>query len=426
VHARRPVVLSLLIALVVGLVSVPATTHAVSQLGRLKDEGAATFGSPWGLATDDLGDIYVTDPAKHRITKFDGFTREPEWVVGSNGSGDSQLYTPQGLAVGDGVVYVADTLNHRIAMFTPEGAWAGSIVGRDEEAFAYPADVDYANGYIFVVEGGGRCRVQMIRKSGSSYNVVDSFGGCGSGPTQFSSPIAVAATDTEIFVVDAQLNVVKKFDYLGKHLLTIGSPGGEAGQFDGPYAIAATKTETEGTHIWVIESGMTSRAQRFTGDGTLVDSLSGTNGGHFTFPHGIALSPTADQLYIADSGADDPNVYAFLETEPEMSLRGDGALKRLVKTEGIWFRMSYNQTTKTCRVLAKATVTVPGHPAFAVEDEFKIRSMADDYRIHVSNKQAKWMKQAEAGNKKVSISGSAAGKCSDNARVTAKDAYKAG
>ena len=36
-----------------------------------------------------------------------------------------------------------------------------------------------------------------------------------------------------------------------------------------------TKTEAEGTHIWVIEAGLSSRAQRFTGDGQVNDSQAG-------------------------------------------------------------------------------------------------------------------------------------------------------
>ncbi|HYI44117.1 MAG TPA: hypothetical protein VE174_01475 [Actinomycetota bacterium] len=422
---KRPLIALLQAALVVGLLSVPTTTHAVSLIGALKDEGKAEFASPWGLATDDLGDIYVTDTGKHRLTKFDGSTREPEWFIGSNGSGDAQLYTPQGLAVADGIVYVADTLNHRIAMFTTEGAWAGSIVGKDEYAFAYPSDVDYHDGLLYVTEGGGRCRVQIISKSGSSYNRQHSFGSCGSGENQLGSPMGVAVTDTEIFVVDPHLGVVKKFDKRGGYLLTIGSPGYEPGQFDGPYAVAAMQTEAGGTDIWVIEAGVTQRAQRFTGEGELVTTLSGTNRNDFRYPHGIALSPTADQLYIADSAGEDPNVYAFLETEPELFLTGDDNLKHLVKTEGIWFRIGYNQSTKTCTVLVKATVAVPGHPSFNVEEDFKVGSLSKDYKIDVSNKQAKWMKQADAAKKKVSITAAALGKCSENVRVNARESYKA-
>ena len=422
---KRPLIALLQTALVVGLLAVPTISHAVFFEGRLKDDGPAEFAAPWGLATDDLGDIYVTDAGKHRLTKFDGFTRDAEWVIGTNGSGDAQLYTPQGLTVADGIVYVADTLNHRIAMFTTEGAWAGSIVGKDENAFAYPSDVDYHDGLLYVTEGGGRCRVQIIRRSGNSVSVQHSFGSCGSGDNQFSSPMGVAVTDTEIFVVDAQAGVVKKFNNRGGHLLTIGSPGTEPGQFDGPYAIAAAQTEAGGTHLWVIESGITSRAQKFTGEGELVTALPGTGHNTFQFPHGIALSPTADKLYIADSGGDDPNVYIFLETEPDLIFAPDEDLKHLVKTEGIWLHMAYNQATKTCRVLVKATVAVPGHPSFTVEDDFKVGSTAKGYKIDVSNKQAKWMKQAEAAKKKVSVNASAVGKCSENVRVTAKESYKA-
>ncbi len=421
--SRRTRFVWILIA-VAGLMSASSPTHAVSQAGRLLDQGPSEFTSPWGIATDEFGDIYVADAYKNRIVKFDAGTKQAEWVAGAYGSGDGQLYLPQGLAVGDGVIYVADTLNHRIAMFTQEGAWAGSIVGAGENTFAYPADVDYLNGYLFVAEGGGHCRVTIIRKSGATYNMVGTVGSCGGAPGQLSSPAGVAATDTEIFIADAQ-GAVKKFDYFGNYLLTIASPGYEEGQVDGPYALAVSKTGAEGTHVWVIEAGSTSRAQRFTSDGTLVDVLTGTNTNHFSYPHGIALSPTADVLYVADTSGDDPNVYSFLVTEPEISVVADDNLKHLVKTEGLWFRVAYNQTTKTCKVVATADVSVPGHPEFTVDRDFRVGSLADDYKVDVSAKQAKWMARAKESNKKVSVRASFRGKCDNNVKVTAKENYKA-
>ena len=425
--SRRWLPVFLVLALVGGLLSLSSTTHAVMLQGKLNDKDASEFKTPWSVATDEFGDVYVSDTGKHRISKWNGTSRELEWIAGSYGSGDNQLYVPQGMAIADGVVYVADTLNHRIAKFSAsDGEWLGSIVGQDEP-LAYPADVDYGNDLLYVAEGGAECRVLFLRQSGNSWGAIGSAGGCGSQRNSLSSPMGVAVTDSEIFVADGQLGVVKKYNLTGGFLGTIGSPGSERGQLDGPYALAVTKSDTGGTHVWVIEAGSTSRAQKFTGDGAVVEVVGGTNkGGHFTFPHGLALSPDGRTLWIADSGAENPTVYKFLDTEPKLLVVVDEQLKRMVNTEGLWFHMAYNQETKSCNVLVKATVSVPGHPKFTVEDDFKVKNVTDEYKVDVSGKQAKWLKSADNKNKKVPISATFTGKCSEGVRVTAREDYKAG
>jgi hypothetical protein len=129
---------------------------------------------------------------------------------------------------------------------------------------------------------------------------------------------------------------------------------------------------------------------------------------------------------VADTSAEDPDVQVFIDTPPQLHVAPDENLKRLGKTEGVWFRMLYNQVSKSCAVLAKATVSVPGHPEFTVDKDVKVANEAKDYKIDVSDKQAKWMRQANAANKKVSISAVFRGKCSENVKVTARESYKAG
>ena len=81
--------------------------------------------SPYSVAADGSGNIYVTDISNDSILKYssDGLFLL-SW--GSNGTADGQFNDPTGIAVdGSGNVYIADTNNNRIQRFTSSGVYSG-------------------------------------------------------------------------------------------------------------------------------------------------------------------------------------------------------------------------------------------------------------------------------------------------------------
>lgn len=84
----------------------------------------ATFDGPKGIALDAAGNIYIADTENHTIREVDGQTGVITTLAGSGRQGvagdgapatQAQLSRPHGICVdADGVVYVGDTLNHRI------------------------------------------------------------------------------------------------------------------------------------------------------------------------------------------------------------------------------------------------------------------------------------------------------------------------
>jgi len=79
--------------------------------------GPGQFNMPYGVATDAAGNVYVADTYNDRVQVFTGTGAfVTQW--GSAGSAPGQFDRPMGIAVGrDGRIYVADTWNNRIQVF---------------------------------------------------------------------------------------------------------------------------------------------------------------------------------------------------------------------------------------------------------------------------------------------------------------------
>ena len=90
---------------------------------------AALFNTPFGVAVDASGNLYVADTGNHTIRKVTpgGVATTLAGLAGSPGTADgngnvARFNSPGGVAVdGSNNVYVADSLNHTIRKVTPAG-----------------------------------------------------------------------------------------------------------------------------------------------------------------------------------------------------------------------------------------------------------------------------------------------------------------
>ncbi|MEZ4677620.1 MAG: alkyl hydroperoxide reductase [Caldilineaceae bacterium] len=76
---------------------------------------------PTGLTTDHAGIVYVADSYNHKVKTLDPTTGEVKTLIGTGVPGtfddpfaQAQLYEPEGLAIHQGKLYIADTNNHLI------------------------------------------------------------------------------------------------------------------------------------------------------------------------------------------------------------------------------------------------------------------------------------------------------------------------
>jgi sugar lactone lactonase YvrE len=113
----------------------PGATAGETVAGRTGVSGSAAdrLNTPWGVAIDAFGNLYVADSGNHRIQKWASGATTGVTVAGTGtrGSNANQLYNPYGVAVDvSGNLYVADAGNHRIQKWSPGAATGETVAGR--------------------------------------------------------------------------------------------------------------------------------------------------------------------------------------------------------------------------------------------------------------------------------------------------------
>ncbi|MSR65402.1 MAG: hypothetical protein EXS18_06435 [Verrucomicrobiae bacterium] len=160
---------------------------------------------PRNVVADQAGNLLVCEyNPVDRIQRFDpsGARLLAHW--GGLGNAPGQLSRPEGLDIDrDGNVLVADSCNHRIQKFTPDGKLlsafgkAGTAAG--DMSFPYDVKVD-RDGDIFVGEFGNS-RIQVFDSTGKSLEII---GGLGAGPMQLNNPWSIALDSKgNLYVADA-------------------------------------------------------------------------------------------------------------------------------------------------------------------------------------------------------------------------------
>jgi ABC-type Fe3+ transport system permease subunit/DNA-binding beta-propeller fold protein YncE len=173
--------------------------------------GELTF--PRSAAFNSRGEVFLSEYGLvERVLRFS--TRGEKFlnVIGEPGTAPGQFNRPEGIGIGpDDRVYVADSCNHRVQVFSAEGELLGSFgragAGAGEMSYPYDVRVD-STGLRFVCEFGNS-RVQIFD---AENRPIESIGGAGREPTQMFNPWAIALDSRgNLFVADSGNHRVLKF-----------------------------------------------------------------------------------------------------------------------------------------------------------------------------------------------------------------------
>ncbi|MFC8494136.1 RICIN domain-containing protein [Streptomyces sp. NPDC057235] len=210
-----------------GTITTVAGTGNPAFSGDGGTAASARLNTPYGVAVDEDGTLYIADCNNHRIRKVtpDGKISTITGSASAGSRGDNgaatsaQLNRPHDLAVdGAGTLYIADCNNHRIRKVTPDGtittvAGAGTPGSDGDGGPATKARINLptsvavdSTGALYIAEYGGH-RIRKVTPDGTITTLAGTGtpgSGGDAGPAdsaQLSNPISLAVDNVDTLYI---------------------------------------------------------------------------------------------------------------------------------------------------------------------------------------------------------------------------------
>ncbi len=248
---------------------------AESQEQKQMDKPLFALWTPYGIATDSKGNLYIADGKVGAIFIFNTETKELQMIKHGVQAHFGDII---GLAMDDSDrLFVSDTKLHRIMVFSKDHKIEGSIT---EGGLIDPGGmaIDNENRFLYVADAGldqvlvyDADKLTLIRKMGTAgkkHSLTE--------PGQFAAPENVALdSDANLYVTDMYNNRVEVFDADGNFIRAWGKQGDRPGTFSRPKGIAI---DADG-HVWIADA-VQDILQCYTAEGQFLMWM----GGHGLFP----------------------------------------------------------------------------------------------------------------------------------------------
>ncbi|HXG75951.1 MAG TPA: 6-bladed beta-propeller [Gaiellaceae bacterium] len=299
--------------------------NSYKQAGKWGTSGAGNgqFRNPFGIATDRAGAVYVADTDNNRVQVFSAsgaFQRK--W--GSTGSADGQFLSAQDVAVdAQGGVWVADYRNDRVQRFSAGGAFQQSLPASQPTGVAVDAD-----GNLYVLELSGR--VTRYDKA-SGYAAGRSFKAAGKG-----GDLEVDAAGN-ILAADPGGLKVTRYDSEGR------ARGTMRGGLSAPIGIGVDLD----CNAWITQIAAR-RVAKFSASGKVLATVDSAG----AIPEDVAFGRKGD-LYLLGQG----EVIRFAE---DRSKSATASIPGAIKVSGGVARIPYTLGGVACPAEVGATATVTG------------------------------------------------------------------
>ncbi len=279
--------------------------------GRQAFGGDRQYDNPGAVAVDENGLVYVADTSNNRIqiwspsgqylSSFGSYGFDPG--AAREIKAFSQFNNPVNLVVRDGRAFVVDQRNDRVMVWSVRGeprpllriGRRGSKPGR----MVHPWDVAIAGSELLVVDQANY-RIDRFTLGGKPLGSFGEFG-TSAGKLQFPFSIDVAP-DGRIFVLDEMRNKVLVYSAARQFQYEFGVTGATVGKLNRPQGLAL-----DAAGRVVIANTRSRRADRYAADGTFLDSFGygpddRVQADILDRPVDVALDRRDGALYVADAG----------------------------------------------------------------------------------------------------------------------------
>lgn len=264
----------------------------------------AGMDQPSDIAISEKGFAYVLDGVNHQVVVFNEKAKKVFSFGQSNG-----LKLPMAIAIADEKVLVADTGNHRIAIFNLDGQLIRYLTLTGEKA-AEPVGLAVDDG---IVSWTDRRNHRVCRHEIRTGKQLVCWGKRGEKDGEFQFPFQIKHDrDGYIQVVDVINARVQGFNRQGRRFAQVGRFGLAEGELFRPNGLALRER-----HLFVSDAyrGMISVFHDGDFDGYLVDKVAKP----INFSAPVAMSYSQDKLYVVDALKNRVEVFLISDVENKLA-----------------------------------------------------------------------------------------------------------